>query len=268
MIGWSAQGRLVKLRGKGTREPKRSDDDTGCSRDALLQQIRTLSPVSTAHQLHVTALLTLYNCVVGRCARGVLKKLLTVTGQRSNSSGTTQHNGRRHESRASADLNRRRRTTQVITRKSLKVLIFCTHSSVATQDILDLVHPPVTRRSCRSRRRQRGHIAQAAHPPSRRGAPARARHRGRFAVLLILVLKVFSAVRLFVLFLRLRSRRTTTRPEHVRCRGPGAARRSATGGAGAGASALVSEAAAWRHGRRRRVRPCAPSNKPHVSPSV
>ena len=80
MTGWSAQGRLVKLRGKGAREPKRSDDDTGCSRDALLQQIRTLSPVSTAHQLHVPALLTLYNCVVGRCARGVLKKLLTVTG--------------------------------------------------------------------------------------------------------------------------------------------------------------------------------------------
>ena len=77
MTGWSAQGRLVKLRGKGAREPKRSDDDTGCSRDALLQQIRTLSPVSTAHQLHVPVL---YNCVVGRCARGVLKKLLTVTG--------------------------------------------------------------------------------------------------------------------------------------------------------------------------------------------
>ena len=75
MTGWSAQGRLVKLRGKGAREPKRSDDDTGCSRDALLQQIRTLSPVSTAHQ-HMC----LYNCVVGRCARGVLKKLLTVTG--------------------------------------------------------------------------------------------------------------------------------------------------------------------------------------------
>ena len=258
MTGWSAQGRLVKLRGKGAREPKRSDDDTGCSRDALLQQIRTLSPVSTAHQLHVPVL---YNCVVGRCARGVLKKLLTVTG----------HQQQQRHNAAQWPTPRKSRLclpARVITRKSLKVLIFCMHSSVATQDILDLVHPPVTRRSCRSRRRQRGHIAQAAHPPSRRSAPARARHRGRFAVLLILVLKVFSAVRLFVLFLRLRSRRTTTRPEHVRCRGPGAARRSATGGAGAGASALVSEAAAWRHGRRRRVRPCAPSNKPHVSPSV
>ena len=69
MTGWSAQGRLVKLRGKGTREPKRSDDDTGCSRDALLQQIRTLSPVSTAHQLHDMYLYCITVWLVG--ARGV-----------------------------------------------------------------------------------------------------------------------------------------------------------------------------------------------------
>ena len=139
---------------------------------------------SRVHRAPATCTRYLYNCVVGRCARGVLKKLLTVTG----------HQQQQRHNAAQWPTPRKSRLclpARVITRKSLKVLIFCMHSSVATQDILDLVHPPVTRRSCRSRRRQRGHIAQAAHPPSRRSAPARARHRGRFAVLLILVLKVF-----------------------------------------------------------------------------